>query len=136
MSKKILVVDDEPNMLRLGEYALKLEGYEILTAENGATALNRIQTEHPDLAILDVMLPDISGIDALKLLASDPETARIPVIALSANAMLHDIQKGKAAGFFRYLTKPVNVNELMTTLDSALDSAQAQATRGVQPGES
>jgi CheY-like chemotaxis protein len=72
---------------------------------------------------MDINLPGISGIDALKMLRDDPETSHIPVIALSANAMPRDIEKGLAAGFFRYLTKPIKIHEFMRTLDSALEFA-------------
>jgi CheY-like chemotaxis protein len=69
---------------------------------------------------MDINLPGISGIEALRVLAADPAMAHIPVIALSANAMQRDIEKGLEAGFFRYLTKPIKVNEFMDTLDIAL----------------
>ena len=77
----------------------------------------------PDIILMDINLPGISGITALKILAEDPATARIPVIALSANAMPRDIEKGMRAGFFHYLTKPIKVGEFMDTLDLALDFA-------------
>ena len=76
---------------------------------------------------MDINLPGISGIGALKILADDPATAHIPVVALSANAIPRDIEKGLEAGFFRYLTKPIKVDEFMKTLDIALDYAQTQA---------
>ncbi len=75
---------------------------------------------------MDINLPGISGIRALKILAEDPATAQIPVVALSANAMPHDIERGLEAGFFRYLTKPIRVNEFMTTLDMALKFAETR----------
>jgi CheY-like chemotaxis protein len=74
----------------------------------------------PDVVLMDINLPGISGVDALRLLRADPATAAIPVIALSANAMPHDIDKGLAAGFVRYLTKPIKVDALMQALDLAL----------------
>ena len=81
----------------------------------------------PDVILMDINLPGISGIHALKILADDPTTAHIPVIAISANAMPRDIEKALKAGFFRYLTKPIKVNELMEALDVALIFAK---TRG------
>ena len=69
---------------------------------------------------MDINLPGINGIEAMPILAKDPDTAHIPVVALSANAMLRDIEKGLEAGFFRYLTKPVKINEFMAALDVAL----------------
>ena len=73
---------------------------------------------------MDINLPGISGIQALTLLKADPATAHIPIVALSANAMPREIQKGLAAGFFRYLTKPFKVDELLETLDEALNFAK------------
>jgi CheY-like chemotaxis protein len=78
---------------------------------------------------MDINLPGISGVDAMRILANDPATEKIPVIALSANAMPHDIARGLSAGFFRYLTKPIKVNEFMDTLDVALNIGSAAATR-------
>ena len=76
---------------------------------------------------MDINLPGISGIDALKILRDDPATAHIPVVALSANAMPRDIEKGLAAGFLSYLTKPIKVKEFMEALDAALESVQPHA---------
>ena len=76
---------------------------------------------------MDINLPGISGIEALKILREDPATAHIPVVALSANAMPRDIEKGLEAGFFRYLTKPIKVNEFMETLDVALEFADKRS---------
>jgi DNA-binding response OmpR family regulator len=72
MSAKILIVDDEPNLLRLIGYALEIEGYEIVTAESGAEALNKVEAEQPDLVVLDVMLPDMSGIEVCQQSCSAP----------------------------------------------------------------
>ena len=74
---------------------------------------------------MDINLPGISGIEAMRILRADPSTAHIPIIALSANAVPRDIQKGLEAGFFRYLTKPIKVNHFMEALDMALTFAQA-----------
>ncbi len=76
---------------------------------------------------MDINLPGISGIDAMKILRADPPTAHIPIIALSANAMPRDIEKGLEAGFFNYLTKPIKVNEFMDALDVALIFAESNA---------
>jgi CheY-like chemotaxis protein len=76
---------------------------------------------------MDINLPGINGIQVLRILLTDPTTAHIPVIALSANAMPHDIERGLQAGFFRYLTKPIKVNEFMDTLDMALEFAKTKS---------
>jgi len=83
----------------------------------------------PDVILMDINLPGISGFGALALLQEDPGTADIPVIALSANAMPRDIEKGMQAGFFRYLTKPILVNEFMAALDGALLHASELASK-------
>ena len=76
---------------------------------------------------MDINLPGISGIEALKILREDPATAHIPVVALSANAMPRDIEHGLERGFFRYLTKPIKVKEFMDTLDAALEFSAARS---------
>jgi CheY-like chemotaxis protein len=95
----------------------------LLVAGDGDLGVELARAHHPDVILMDINLPGISGIEALKILAEDPETANIPVVALSANAMPRDIEKGLQAGFFRYLTKPIKVDEFMNTLDVALKFA-------------
>jgi CheY-like chemotaxis protein len=119
-------------------------GYLLIGTDN--TLRNRFEGEQkrlgiemaraarPDVILMDINLPGISGLIALGILAEDPETASIPVIALSANAMPDDIEKGLAAGFFRYLTKPIKVNKFMDTLDSALAVVQHQVGRAAALG--
>ena len=92
----------------------------LLTAVNGAIGIERARKFKPDVILMDINLPGISGIDALQILRDDPTTAHIPVVALSANAMFRDIAIGKEVGFYRYLTKPIKVKEFMDTLDEAL----------------
>jgi CheY-like chemotaxis protein len=92
----------------------------LLTAVNGTLALELARASQPQVILMDINLPGISGIETLKLLRNDPVTAHITVVALSANAMPHDIEKGLQAGFFSYLTKPIKVNEFMGVLDAAL----------------
>ena len=75
---------------------------------------------------MDINLPGMSGIKAMQILRADTATARIPVVALSANAMPRDIERGLEAGFFRYLTKPIKVHEFMATLDEALEFAEQE----------
>jgi CheY-like chemotaxis protein len=87
---------------------------------DGSLGIALAKVSLPDVILMDINLPGISGIDALKMLQEDITTAHIPVIAISANAMLRDVEVGQQLGFFRYLTKPIVVEELMTTLDLAL----------------
>jgi CheY-like chemotaxis protein len=81
----------------------------------------------PDLILMDINLPGISGLEAMRRLRDDPVTAHIPVVALSANAMERDVRKGLEAGFFRYITKPIKVHEFMDTLNVALEFAEGKA---------
>ena len=98
----------------------------LLTATDGNRGVEIARASLPDVILMDINLPGISGIQALKLLRADPVTAHIPVVALSANAIPRDIKKGLDAGFFLYLTKPIKVNEFMEALDVALEHAEAK----------
>jgi CheY-like chemotaxis protein len=95
----------------------------LLVAGDGDLGIQLARANLPEVILMDINLPGISGIEALKILSEDPETAHIPVVALSANAMPRDVEKGLQAGFFRYLTKPIKVNEFMDTLNVALEFA-------------
>ena len=93
----------------------------LLSARDGNLGIHLARTNHPDVILMDINLPGISGIEAMKILRGDPLTAHIPVVALSANAMPRDIEKGLLAGFFHYLTKPIRIDEFMDALDVALE---------------
>jgi CheY-like chemotaxis protein len=92
-------------------------------ATDGQSGFDMARSSLPDVILMDINLPGISGLDTMKLLRADRLTAHIPIVALSANALQHDIDQGIKAGFFRYLTKPIKINEFMTALDIALDFA-------------
>ena len=102
----------------------------LLTAQDGSRGVELARASLPDVILMDINLPGISGIETLGILADDPATARIPVLTLTAtatanaNAMPRDIEKGLAAGFFRYLTKPIIVIEFMDSVDAALKFAK------------
>ncbi|MBL8413092.1 MAG: response regulator, partial [Propionivibrio sp.] len=98
----------------------------LLSAADGYRGIKIARDTVPDVILMDINLPGINGLQALKILAEDPATAHIPVIALSANAIPRDIEKGLEAGFFRYLTKPIKVAEFMSTLDVALQFATTE----------
>jgi CheY-like chemotaxis protein len=101
----------------------------LLTARDGDHGIEIARASLPDVILMDINLPGISGIQALKVLAQDAATAHIPVVALSANAMPRDVSRGMEAGFFRYLTKPIKVDEFMATLDLALKFAESRSAR-------
>jgi PAS domain S-box-containing protein len=122
--RTLLYVEDNPANLKLVEQLIdRRPDMRLLVAGDGDLGIQLARANHPEVILMDINLPGISGIEALKILREDPETAHIPVVALSANAMPRDIEKGLQAGFFRYLTKPIKVNEFMNTLDVALEFA-------------
>ncbi|MGK2952619.1 MAG: response regulator, partial [Thiobacillus sp.] len=92
----------------------------MLSASDATLGIALARAHAPEVILMDINLPGVSGIQALQILRENPATAHIPVLAISANAMPRDIEKGLEAGFFRYLTKPIRVNEFMDALDSAL----------------
>jgi len=125
--RTLLYVEDNPaNLMLVEDLIARRPDIRLLSARDGSRGIEIARASQPDVILMDINLPGISGLKALKLLAEDPTTAHIPVVALSANAVPRDIQKGLEAGFFRYLTKPIKVNEFMATLDVALEFAKTQ----------
>ncbi|MDQ6799729.1 MAG: PAS domain S-box protein [Acidobacteriota bacterium] len=120
--RTLLYVEDNPANLKLVERLIaRRPDLHLLTAIDGTTGVELARSAKPEVILMDINLPGISGIEALMILRADPTTAHIPVIALSANAVPRDVQKGLDAGFFRYLTKPIKVGELMDTLSAAIE---------------
>ena len=125
----MLYVEDNPANLMLVEEIIKRRlNIRLISAKDGKHGIEIARTCLPDIILMDINLPGISGIQALQILSRDPTTKHIPVLALSANAMPRDIEMGLEAGFFRYLTKPIKVNEFMDTLDEALLFTQSART--------
>lgn len=112
--KKILVADDEPTLLQLVAFTLRLEGYEVVTAQNGLEAVEKTQREGPDLVVLDVMMPKLDGFDVLQALKSDPETQGIPVIMLTGLSDDGSVVRGWDQDVDCYLTKPFDPAELLS----------------------
>jgi len=120
--RSVLYVEDDPANLKIVQQIIaRHPELRLMTAVNGSSGIEIARASRPDVIIMDINLPDISGFKALEILRSDPAMAQIPVIALSANAMPLNIESGLEAGFFRYLTKPMKVSDLMEALDVALD---------------
>jgi len=114
MQRKILCCDDEKPIVRLLEVNLQRQGFEVLKAYNGAECLQMVETDRPDLIILDVMMPEMSGFEVLQKLKGDPSTAEIPVIMLTARSQDADVIRGWQSGVETYLTKPFNSLELIS----------------------
>lgn len=118
----LLYVEDNPANLMLVEQIINDHpSIRMLSARDAILGIGMARTQLPDVILMDINLPGINGFEALRLLRNDPLTSHIPVVALSANAMEFDINKGIKAGFFRYLTKPIKINELLNALEDALD---------------
>ncbi|MHB8123233.1 MAG: hybrid sensor histidine kinase/response regulator [Desulfuromonadaceae bacterium] len=126
-SYTLLYVEDNPaNMMLVEDLIARRPDIRFLGARDAIHGIEMARTSLPDLILMDINLPGISGIDALKILTEDQTTAHIPVIALSANAIPRDISTGLEAGFSRYLTKPIKVKELMDAVDMALKSTKKE----------
>jgi CheY-like chemotaxis protein len=119
----LLYVEDNPATMKLVEQLIaRRSDIRLLTAVNGALGIEAARKAHPTLILMDINLPGISGVSAMKILRDDPTTAHIPVVALSANANPGDVERGIEMGFFRYLTKPIKIKEFMDTLNAALQT--------------
>jgi two-component system phosphate regulon response regulator PhoB len=129
MKTKILIVDDEPDALELVEFNLRQAGYDISTAADGAEALKQARAVVPDLIVLDVMLPEMDGLEVCKTLRRDPATARIPIIMLTAKAGEIDRVLGLELGADDYVTKPFSPRELVLRIKNVLQRHQQEAAR-------
>ena len=124
----LLYIEDNPANLKLIELLMaRRPDVRLLSAPDGNPGIRLARANRPTVILMDINLPGMSGIEALNILREDPATAHIPVVALSANAMPRDIEKGLQAGFFRYLTKPIRIARFMDTLDAALEFAAQEA---------
>ncbi len=127
MARRILIVDDDPHALRLLSYAFSCEGYEIVTATSGAEALARLSVERPDLVLLDVMMPDMSGLEVCQRIRASRATARLPVLMLSARGQVSDRVSGLKSGADDYVPKPADTDELLARAGALLARAEANA---------
>ena len=117
----ILIVEDNERNLKLVRDLLQVKGYATLEAVTGEEGV-RLATEHkPDLVLMDIQLPGISGIDALRILRADPDTAAIPVIAVTASVMQQDRKMITEAGFDAYVGKPISMKEFLDAVKNVLD---------------
>lgn len=123
--KKILVIDDLPENVFILQDRLVQEGYEVITAYDGNGGIEKAYSELPDLILLDVMMPDITGFEVCKILVNDERTKHIPIILVTARAGAEDTKEGLEAGAFDYIKKPFNRVELMARVKSALKLSDA-----------
>ena len=128
--RTLLYIEDNSANLKLVEQLIdRRQDMRLMSAWDGKLGIEMARESQPDVILMDINLPGISGIQALKILRADPLTAHIPVLAISANAMLGDIKKGMEAGFFRYLTKPIKLPEFIEAMDAALAVAAKREER-------
>ena len=123
--KRILVIDDLPENVFMLQDRLENEGYEVVTAYDGKTGIAKAISDMPDLILLDVMMPEMTGIEACKILKQDPATADIPIIIVTAKSGADDAKEGLEAGAFDYIKKPFEKVELLARINSALKLAEA-----------
>lgn len=123
MAKRILIADDEPNIVISLEFLLKREGYEVVVATNGAEALASVREQRPDLAILDVMMPQRNGFEVCQDLRGDPQMQGLRIIMLTAKGRDTEVAKGLALGADHYMTKPFSTRELVARVKDLLADA-------------
>jgi DNA-binding response OmpR family regulator len=123
--KRILVIDDLPENVFILQDRLEHEGYEVLTAYDGKSGIEKAKSELPDLILLDIMMPDINGLEVCKTLVNFEQTSRIPIILVTAKTGAEDTKEGLDAGAYDYIKKPFNKIELLARVQSALKLSEA-----------
>jgi DNA-binding response OmpR family regulator len=123
--KRVLVIDDLPENVFMLQDRLEHEGYEVLTAYDGFTGIDKAKINLPDLILLDVMMPGITGLEVCQILVNDPLTKDIPIILVTAKSGAEDIKEGLETGAFDYIKKPFNRIELLARVNSALKLSEA-----------
>jgi len=131
MVGKLLIIEDDPTAMRLIEYTLKQRGYQVMTTRNGLEGIITAQKEEPDLIILDIMLPGIDGFEVCKRLRTGTQTARIPILIISAKIQKEDINTGFRAGADDYLCKPASPSEIITRVENLLGKKSSGQSRTI-----
>ena len=121
MGKRILVVEDEPDQLTTLKFRLEANGYEVISASDGEEGLAKAQKEHPDLILLDIMLPKMDGFEVCRRLKQDKSTSSIPVIGLTAYGRQYGEDKARAAGVNDYMDKAYEPKDLIARINSLLN---------------
>ena len=120
MAKAILVADDDPDILSIVSMSLETQGYTVYKAANGREAVDLARDHHPDLIILDMMMPVMSGYEAITELRADEATRKIPIVGLSAKAMATDMERATDVGIDGYITKPFRIAQVLSVVESYL----------------
>jgi DNA-binding response OmpR family regulator len=125
-AKRIIIVEDQPAVADLFEEMLSLDGYQVSKIHSSTGALSVIRAEKPDAVLLDIMMPDVSGLEVLRFMRREPGLQQIPVVIVSAKTLPADIRAGLEAGATVYLTKPVDVNRLRRTVAGVINGRSVQ----------
>jgi CheY-like chemotaxis protein len=120
MAKTIVVADDDPDILSIVSMSLEAQGYDVHKAINGQEAVELSRQHHPDLIIMDMMMPVMSGYEAVQALKADESTRTIPIIGLSAKAMSTDMERATDAGIDGYITKPFRIAQVLSVIEGYL----------------
>lgn len=131
---RVLLVDDEPSIVKMVGKRLEVEGFEVLVAIDGRAGLAKAQAEHPDLIILDLMLPKLNGYEVCTLLKQDTRFQKIPVILFTAKAQDKDEKLGMECGANAYVRKPFQAQELLGKIRSLIEASSPAPTGEAQPG--
>ena len=122
MAKAILVADDDPDILSIVSMSLEAQGYTVYKATNGREAVDLAKQHHPDLVLMDMMMPIVSGYEAVTELKADTTTRDITIVGLSAKAMATDMERATDVGIDGYITKPFRIAQVLTVVESYLQS--------------
>lgn len=125
MPKKVLIVDDEPNILLSVEFLMQREGHEVVTARDGQEAVELLAAAKPDLMILDVMMPRKNGFEVCNEVRADPGFADMPILMLTAKGREAEVKKGESLGADAYVTKPFSTHELVVKVQALLDGQRS-----------
>src|SRR4030067_3592464 len=126
--KTIIVVEDEPDTAEMFAEMMRISGYQVIKSYTSASALALISKEKPAAVVLDIMMPDLSGLEVLKRMRNQPDLADIPVVVVSARSLISDIKHGLDAGASVYLTKPVAFMDLKAAVENTIRSAEEKRT--------
>jgi CheY-like chemotaxis protein len=125
--KTVLIIEDEEDAAELFAEMMRVSGYRVIKTSRSTPAIGMMTTEKPDVVLLDIMMPEISGLDILRQMRRDPALANIPVVVITAKGMPADIKNGMEAGAFTYLTKPVGFLDLKEAVERAIGSQSTTA---------
>lgn len=119
--KKIIIIEDEPDTAEMYAEMMRISGYQVVKYYGGVEAVAQVAEEEPSAVVLDLMMPDLSGLEVLHFMQEDPQLANVPVIIVSAKTLPSDIEEGLAAGAELYLTKPVSFSDLKLAIERVID---------------